>query len=453
MTSFNAAVAFDAAIGFDNPTVNVETFPQITLWWSPTTGPFTTPSWEAFPTITVDGTVRQRIRHSAGITITRGRNDELGPFEAGVMELTVDNRDRALDPLNTASAYLTALRPNIPIQLRATWSGTTYTLFTGFVDGWPQVQHLSQNDLVCELSCTDMTTLLARRTLRPGRPFVLDLSDGQAARLDASNKLADRKPDLPVEYSGSRVTNLLTTAGLPTALLDVDGGDTQLIADIPEDDQLGDYLDRICRTENAKLFIAADGMVTFQGRHTVANATSSATFVDTSATGYRYEDLVIDPESIDLVRNEVRRGRDQDTTVTARSVASINLYGLIADEQNDLLHADTAELADATDWMIARYAQPRTRVREFTVVPQRAASTLFPSVLGWELGTRITVTAQPMDTGVTFSQVVDVESVQHAIGQQSWSTTYGCALADTGQYFQLDTATYGRLDALNTLNY
>ena len=454
MTSFNAAVSFDdASTPFDGPPDNPQTFPDVSLWWSPTTGPLEPPAWEAFPTITVAGQTKGRVRAQDGVQIRRGRSDELGPFEAGTMSLTLDNRDRALDPLNTASSYYGTLKPNVPVQLRAQWAATEHVLFTGLVDAWPQLQHASQNDLVVELACTDLTKVLGPRGFRPYRPFILDTADGQAGRLDVGNQLNDRKPRRPAEYSGARVAELLTTAGVDATLQAVDGGDTRLKADLPADDTLGDYFDRIVRTEAGRFYIAKDGTVTFAARHSAANLTSSATFTDATSSSYRYADLVLDPLDMSVVVNEVRRGVDDDLSVTRRSSGSIRRHGLVSDDQTDLLFADTSEMSYAAGWWLARYGEPRARVKAMTVVPQRAASTLFPFVLAAEVGDRFTVQTQPMDAGVTVAQTVDVESVTHEIGAQFWATTFECSLADTTQYFQIDTATYGQLDAGNLLNY
>ena len=452
-TPFNAAVSFDDLSAFDSPPLISQTFPAVTLYWSPTTGPLEVPAWETFPTITVGVQRRGRVRAQEGITTRRGRSDELGPFEAGTMSLAVDNRDRLLDPLNTASDWYGSIRPNIPVQLRATWGGTEYVVYTGLVDGWPQVQHLSQHDLVCELDCTDLSKVFARRGFRPDRPFTLNEQDGNASRLNVGNRLADKKPQLPNQFSGSRVRDLLERAGVAADQMDVDGGDTRVKADVPSDDTMWTYIDRLARTEGGKFFVTRSGKIAFWARHHDAAPSSAATFTDSSSDVWRYADLVIDPVDMSLVRNEIRRGTDDDTTVTRQSASSIRKHGISPDEQTDLLYASATEARYAAEWWLARYGQPRARVKRLTILPQRSPSTLFPFVLDCAIGRRFTVTSQPMDTGGTFSQVVEVESVSHQITAGGWVTELELSVADTTQYFQLDTATYGRLNAGNKLNY
>lgn len=69
--------------------------------------------------------------------ITRGRQHELAVVEPGRIDIALDNRDRRFDPSNTSSPYSPNVLPMKEIQVQATWSGTTYGLFTGYVEAWP----------------------------------------------------------------------------------------------------------------------------------------------------------------------------------------------------------------------------------------------------------------------------------------------------------------------------
>jgi len=72
------------------------------------------------------------------IDIDWGRARELGPFQMGTLTLRLDNTDRRFDPLHATGPYYGNLVPNKQVRVRATYSATTYDLFYGFVDGWPQ---------------------------------------------------------------------------------------------------------------------------------------------------------------------------------------------------------------------------------------------------------------------------------------------------------------------------
>ena len=72
------------------------------------------------------------------VTTKIGRPTEYTAFDPGVATVVLDNTDRDFDPLHTTGPYADELLPNKKVRIRATYDGTTYDLFTGHVDGWPQ---------------------------------------------------------------------------------------------------------------------------------------------------------------------------------------------------------------------------------------------------------------------------------------------------------------------------
>lgn len=71
-------------------------------------------------------------------TIDRGRQDDLDSFEAGTMDVTLDNADESLDQLlSTSDIYDTDALPFTPVRLTATKGAETIVLFTGYtLDGF-----------------------------------------------------------------------------------------------------------------------------------------------------------------------------------------------------------------------------------------------------------------------------------------------------------------------------
>lgn len=67
-------------------------------------------------------------------TTVRGRNRELDEFQAGTAQVTLLDTSRKYDPSNTAGPYYPNLKPMRSLQLTGTWNGTTYPVFTGYVD-------------------------------------------------------------------------------------------------------------------------------------------------------------------------------------------------------------------------------------------------------------------------------------------------------------------------------
>ena len=94
------------------------------------------------------------------MTIRRGRTDEIEDFTAGSCSLTVDNRDRRFDPLNTASPYNGKLLARRQIRIKATWSSTTYTIFRGNIAGWGVSPDIS-GDSTWQIEAYDLLAYLA----------------------------------------------------------------------------------------------------------------------------------------------------------------------------------------------------------------------------------------------------------------------------------------------------
>lgn len=114
-----------------------------------------------------DGTtwtdITSRVR--AG-SIRRGRTDERSEYQTGVLNLTLDNRDRALDPFNASSPYNGNLTPRKDIRVRATWNSITYDLFYGQVAGWPVTPSVD-GDTITQLEAYDALGQLADVQLPP----------------------------------------------------------------------------------------------------------------------------------------------------------------------------------------------------------------------------------------------------------------------------------------------
>jgi len=114
-----------------------------------------------------DGTtwtdITSRVR--AG-SIRVGRTDEREAYQTGSLSLTLDNRDRALDPFNASSPYVGNLTPRKDIRVQATYNSVTYDLFYGQVARWPVTPDIS-GDTVTEIEAYDALGQLADIKMPP----------------------------------------------------------------------------------------------------------------------------------------------------------------------------------------------------------------------------------------------------------------------------------------------
>lgn len=72
------------------------------------------------------------------VQFTRGRTYELAQMQAGNLSFSLSNAAGSFDPQNSSSPYSPYVVPGVPVRLKATYSGTTYGLFYGFIESWQQ---------------------------------------------------------------------------------------------------------------------------------------------------------------------------------------------------------------------------------------------------------------------------------------------------------------------------
>lgn len=115
------------------------------------------------------------------VSVNRGRNSETDQFRPGTMGFVLNNRARTYDPEYSAGIYSGKLKPNRRVRLRETLNGTTYDIYTGFIDRYDQ-KYVQTKEATCEISCSDAFNLL------------------QAAGLPGGVLQAEIEIDLPVAW-------------------------------------------------------------------------------------------------------------------------------------------------------------------------------------------------------------------------------------------------------------
>ena len=111
------------------------------------------------------------------MTIDRGRGGDWDTF-SGSANVVLNNRARLYDPFYTSGTYYGKLLPRRQIKIEATYGGSTYSVFRGFIDGWPPSWTDAGGDSTVTLSCYDAMTLLAQVQLPAdwSRSYILGTS-------------------------------------------------------------------------------------------------------------------------------------------------------------------------------------------------------------------------------------------------------------------------------------
>ena len=382
----------------------------------------------------------------AGITISRGRSDELDTFSTGMCRFTLRNDGRWFDPADpqpglAAEDFTAILKPLRRVQVAA----DGHTLFVGFVEGWPQQWDLGDNTGTVDIVAHDLTGTLARIEITESA-FVLD--DSYRGRLD-SDRLAG---DLPQQYTGERVGSLLGLAGISAVqFATADTGKTLM----PAKAALGSLLTHVRDAEAAEagfFYVDRNGVVRFRDRHSRWQD-SDMTTAQATLTQDQFQALRVDYDDT-KIWNDVRRTRPDGVTQHAVDMSSIGEYGRrISDETLEVI-SDGEALGRAQLWRDT-YAAPVQRPTPVVVRPRSDPVTLFPVVLPLDLLGMVTLTRTPGGVGTQATFTGLIEGIEHQVTGDDWVVTLTTSPADVidgSAFLVLDDAAAG-LVGTGTLAY
>lgn len=326
-------------------------------------------------------------------TISRGRQSELDEYKAGVATVLIDANQGDYDPTYSGSPYYPNVVPMRQIRIRASYGGTTWTLFRGFVETWP-MQIKGHTDETVTIKAVDGLKIL------------------QAAK--------DSTPQVE-ENSATRVGNLLDEAGWPAGLRTLGTGIVTVPAYTPDCGSVLNLIRDIKDSEAGQFFIAANGNATFRNRTYRSGLTSQATFGDgTGEIPYQDIRLAYDDAQI-WNRIEVQVFGFPSFS---SSTASQDKYGIRQLTVNGGILPNSTDGDDLADVYLARYKDPKQRLESVTFKPEAAPAQLWPHILGRDLGEKVTVIYRT-NAGNTKALVSYIESISHKVSpQQRWTTTW-----------------------------
>lgn len=444
--------------------------------------------------------------YARSISTSRGRRRALDRFATGTATIVLDNRDRRFDPTNTASPYynstvgVSGIVPAIPIIVRATWGGTLYTVFRGFIDSWSfAYAEGGVGDATATIVCSDAFKVLS--AVIGGLPAAASVTSSGTAYVDTTTSssgaggvsaitvvdsttstgnidVAAGTETTPVigvagELSGARINRILDAAGWPANLRYIDAGTTCLEVQNATQTVL-DLLQEVAATEAGALYVEDDGSIVFQDRYTLISdprsLTAQAVYDTTAAGGKWFRDVEIAYDD-QLIRNIVRVNRKKSdavngdsligTTVTVGNVESQSLYGArVLDLELPIPSTSGSDTSygqstakDLALFLASIYANPELRPAALSFIAQTNESLLYPELLGRRIFDRVTVKFAVPGGGSAIQRDCFVEQVNHTVGPDRWETTFGLASATyyTG-FLILDDAVNGLLDT-NKLAY
>lgn len=383
--------------------------------------------------------------HAMAVTVRRGRQHELDTVQAGTCTVRLDNGDRRFDPTYTHSPYYPNVLPMRKIRVSAVWEGTTYYLFTGYVERWPIEWEAPRWGSVT-VTAVDGMALLAQADL--AGTFPEELSGARVDRVLAAAFWPESTPAPGYWTLGTSQldTSTVLSFGIPTS--SVDEGQT-LVAEETFEEGAGmsalAHIQEVVAAERGVFFIDGEGRAVFQDRFHRYGMSSLVTFTDDlsslSSSRLKYQDLR--PEfDVERVATEVIVTRDGGTPQVASGFGNVKVRRTLP---LNLPLVDDAEALARAQYELAARKDARLEFTNLTVLPP-AQDAAWPFALSLEISDKVTVERTPGSVAAIVEETIDrevfVEAVTHTGSPGVWSTAYQLSPADlTGQFLVLGTGT------------
>ena len=364
------------------------------------------------------------------IETNRGRTALSDQFQTGAMTLRIVDQNGDFNPQNPSSPYYTLLTPMKKVQITATYSGTTYPIFSGFITSY--VTTYPENSGFDEVA---ITTIQAVDAFRLAQLAQISTVTGASAG----------------DLSGTRINEILDEIDWPLSQRDIDAGLTTLQADPGTNRTALQALQIATESEYGAIYVDADNNFVFQDRGVTAGSIGGTptVFAD-DGTGIDYFDATWILNDV-LVFNKATITRVGGSPQVALNQASIDKYFLHSYFLDNLLMETDAVALDYAQAYVA--SRQETSIRCDAIVLDLYTpnyNTGIIAALDLDFFDPITVlTTQP--GGSTLSKTLQIFGVRMAITPNSWKTTF-TTLEPVIDAFILNNSIYGTLD-YNVLSY
>ena len=362
------------------------------------------------------------------IETRRGRNASADQFQPGTLTLRIVDQSGDFNPQNVNGPYYNLLTPMRKVQITATYAGTTYPIFSGFITSY----NTATPKNVGEVVYTTITAIDAFRLLQMAQ--VTTVTGAVAG-----------------ETTGSRINKILNTISWPSSMRDIDTGQTTVQADPGTNRSSLVACQTVETTEYGAFYADAYGSLVFQDRKfTSSSVNASAVVFNDNGTGISYFNAL-------WLLNDTQIYNQANITATglasqnAFNIASIAKYFAHTYTQNDLLMQTTSEALNYALAYVASRAETTVRCDAITLdLYANNYSAGIVAALNLDYFDPVTITTtQPGNSALT--KTLQVFGVQHSISVNSWKTTF-TTLEPIIDSFIIGSSLYGVLGT-NTLSY
>jgi len=369
---------------------------------------------------TLGGTVFYDITNRMiSASVSRGKNRELDRFNAGTLQVTLNNNDRAFDPTYSLSPFAGSIIPRR--EVRVTVDGERVIETT--IDDW-NFSYEPGGISRAEIQATDNFTLLAREVLEP----------------------VTATPQL----TGARFNAVLDQDDIawPVEKRNIDTGVSFLGADTIEGNALT-YLQLVAESGQGLFFIAKNGDLVFRDRLDATPTSTSVTTFNDLGTAIPFTLTAVNYGS-ELLFNQaiVTSAAGTATALNERSQAT---YGTASYELDTLLSTET-QLQNLADFIVQKYGDPEYRFETIQVNLNTVNETHKASCLALEIGDIISITFTPNDIGDPIEQFGQIIRIAHNIQTTRHDVSFSVASLDW-TFLVLDDEVFGTLNENNALAF
>ena len=368
------------------------------------------------------------------IETNRGRQHALDEFQTGNCSIVLSNLDDRFNPLNTNSPYYdtatgqTKVKPFKKLRVSATYDGTTYRLYTGFITGYPESFGGQGVDATVRVQAVDLFKLLNLNTIG-SRGWLLGNTSRSvvgAARLG----YADEQ-----ELSSARVSRLLSAFGLDATETTISTGDLQVQGGVPATTNLLSALRDVESAEQGQFFIGANGNAIFRDRNYKRTQQFASNVTFGNGVGeLPFSDVITNFDETRIV-NIVSVTRTGGTEQLVQNNNSIDEFGARQNTLTDTLNVSDSDALQIAQQRLAQFENTSPRVEGLVLNPV-GNSGLWVHALGREIGDKITVKI-PTPASTTMEFGVHIESIRHTINasNKTWSWNISTSAgAETGAW-------------------
>ena len=361
------------------------------------------------------------------VKTTRGRTALSDVFNTGTMSLRIIDQTGDFNPMNPSSPYYELLTPMRKVTITASYGGTTYPIFAGYITSYNTTTPKDVGEVV-------YTTIQA--------------VDG--FRLFANAQITSVSSTSAGQTTGTRIDKILDAIGWPSSMRDIDAGQTTVQADPGTLRTSLGAMHTIESTEYGALYMDAFGNLVFQDRALTSSSVAGTPVVfNDDGTGISYNNALWKLDD-SLVFNKASITRTGGTAQVALNQDSIDKYFLHSyQEQNLLMETDSEALNNALAYVASRQ---ETSIRCDAVTLDLYTDNYNAGILAaldLDFFDPVTVTTtQPGSS--TLTKTLQVFGVSHDVRPNAWKTTL-TTLEPIIESFIIGTD-YGILGT-NTLSY